>query len=252
MKNTAINAAYQAGNVLQKYYTKKLTVSTKANPFDLVTQADVEAERAIVNAIKAKFPDHAFWTEESGQSGASDYVWLIDPLDGTTNFVHHYPMFSVTVSLLYQRAVILSVIYDPIHNELFVAEKGAGASLNNNPIHVSNVKTITGALVATGFASARGPLLKRNLAYFQKVLPVTQGIRRSGSAALNMAHVACGRLDGYWVLRLAPWDWVGGALLVEEAGGRVSDISGSPWNLETKEILVANPAIHQVLRDMLE
>ncbi len=254
MKSTAIAAAHAAGDVLRKYYTQHLDIKTKSNPFDLVTQADLQADHAATALIAEKFPDHAFWTEETGHNGSnSAYTWLLDPLDGTTNFVHRVPHFAVALALLHNRQPILAVTFDPIRDELFFAEKGRGCTLNDAPITVSAVEKPSGALVATGFAPLRdyGDAGKENLQRIHTMLNETHGVRDSGSAALNMAYVAAGRLDVYWTLRLSPWDWVGGALMVEEAGGKVSDFDGSPWSVDTVSVLVSNGSLHAAAHRLL-
>lgn len=247
MKTTAIEAARTAGEVLQKYYTQQLDVKTKSNPFDLVTQADLEADHAATALIAQQFPDHAFWTEETGHNGSdSPYTWLLDPLDGTTNFVHRIPHFAVALAVLHHRQPILAVTFDPVRDELFVAEKGHGCTLNGKPVTVSAVTAPGDALTATGFAPLRdyGSEGEKNLRRIHTMLNATHGVRDSGSAALNMAYVAAGRLDVYWTLRLSPWDWVGGALMVEEAGGTVTAFDGSPWTVDTVGVLVTNGALH--------
>ncbi len=254
MKSTAIAAALAAGEVLKKYYTQSLNIKTKSNPFDFVTQADIEADQVATSLIAEKFPDHAFWTEETGHNGSnSAYTWLLDPLDGTTNFVHRVPHFAVALAVLHHRQPILAVTFDPIRDELFLAEKGKGCTLNGTPVTVSAAEKLGNALVATGFAPLRnyGSEGEKNLRRIQAMLNETHGVRDSGSAALNMAYVAAGRLDIYWTLRLSPWDWVGGALMVEEAGGKVSAFDGSPWTTDTVGVLVSNGTLHTAAHRLL-
>lgn len=252
MKNAAIRAAHIAGDILKKYYIEgHLTIKTKSNPFDLVTQADLEADHAIIETLSAQFPSHTFWTEETGKHGEAEYTWLIDPLDGTTNFVHRYPHFAVAIALLHHNEPILAVTYNPIADELFLAEKGKGVTLNGTPITVSNSDSLSTALLTVGFGSARSHFMKRQLALFHKVLPLAQSMRSTGSAALNMAYIACGRLDGYWAIGLSPWDWAGGALIVNEAGGLVSRIAGTSASIDAPDILVGNVAIHKALGEVL-
>ncbi len=254
MKSTAIAAALAAGEVLRKYYTQPLDIKTKSNPFDFVTQADLEADQAATALIAEKFPDHAFWTEETGHNGSnSPYTWLLDPLDGTTNFVHRVPHFAVALAVLHHRQPILAITFDPVRDELFLAERGKGCTLNGAPITVSAAKTPAEALVATGFAPLRnyGTAGEENLRRIHTMLNETHGVRDSGSAALNMAYVAAGRLDIYWTLRLSPWDWVGGALMVEEAGGKVSDFDGSAWTVETVGVLATNGTLHKAAYRLL-
>ncbi len=253
MKESAIRAAHLAGDILKKYYIEgHLSIKTKSNPFDLVTQADTEADQAIVDFLSAKFPTHTFWTEESGKHGEAEYTWLIDPLDGTTNFVHRYPHFAVAIALLHHGEAILAVTYNPLCDELFVAEKGEGATLNGMPISVSDTTEMSKALLTVGFASARNHALERQLALFHRVVPLVRSMRSSGSAALNMTYIACGRLDGYWAIGLSPWDWVGGALMVTEAGGKISRIDGTPAEMDSPNLLVGNVPIHNALGKVLQ
>jgi len=252
MKESAIRAAHIAGEILKKYYVEgHLSIKTKSNPFDLVTQADIEADQAIVETLSAEFPTHTFWTEESGKHGEAEYMWLIDPLDGTTNFVHRYPHFAVAIALLHHNEPILAVTYNPLCDELFAAEKGKGATLNGNPISVSDTAEMSKSLLTVGFASARNHALERQLALFRRVVPLVRSMRSSGSAALNMTYIACGRLDGYWAIGLSPWDWVGGALMVTEAGGKISRIDGTPTGINSPDILVGNVAIHGALGEVI-
>lgn len=252
MKTIATEAARIAGDILRHYFTRPLNVQTKSNAFDLVTQADFEADAAITNFIAQKCPGHAFWTEENGESSpGAEYIWLVDPLDGTTNFVHRYPHFCVAIALLHHQKPVLAVTFDPVRDELFLAEKGGGATLNGVPISVSTTASFTGALLASGFAPLRNDESASNLARVRTAIQKTHGFRDSGSAALNMAYVAAGRLDGYWALRLSPWDWVGGALIVEEAGGTVSALPNGDWSVSSVGMLASNGALHSALLEML-
>ncbi len=253
MRTIATEAAHIAGEILRHYFTRPLNVQTKSNAFDLVTQADFEADAAITEFIAQKCPGHAFWTEESGESNPrAEYIWLVDPLDGTTNFVHRYPHFCVAIALLHHQKPVLAVTFDPVRDELFLAEKGRGATLNGAPMSVSATDSFTGALLASGFAPLRDTENDKNLARVRNAIQKTHGFRDSGSAALNIAYVAAGRLDGYWALRLNPWDWVGGALMVEEAGGSVSDLSGEDWSVASVGMLASNRALHAALLEILE
>jgi myo-inositol-1(or 4)-monophosphatase len=251
MKQFTITLARQAGEVLKTYYRRQLRIKTKSNQNDLVTQADVESEQLILAAIQEHYPNHAVLAEESGGSGQSDYIWVIDPLDGTTNFAHHHPHFSISICLTHQYDPVLAVVFDPLRDELFVAEKGRGATLNGQPIAVASASTLAQALLATGFPNNRTGS-QNNLPEFARILLQIQGVRRSGSAALDLAYVACGRLDGYWELSLNPWDWMGGILLVHEAGGIVTTTAGTPMTLETPSIVAGNPAIQARLIDLLQ
>ncbi|MBF0288701.1 MAG: inositol monophosphatase [SAR324 cluster bacterium] len=251
MLSFAIGVAHQAGRLLKQYYTSDLDIRTKSTDRDLVTQADLDAEKIIISAIKETFPTHAILAEEKGQIGHADYLWLIDPLDGTTNFAHGHPVFCTSIGLAYQGEMCVAVILDPIRNELFAAEKGKGASLNEKPIMVSDTKTLNNAVVATGFPYDRATNPHNNLKEFGQIMPLVQGIRRCGSAALDMAYVASGRLDGYWEYHIKPWDVGAGALMVKEAGGRVTSIDNSPWRLDSSALVAGNPNIHhQILENI--
>ncbi len=248
----AIDIALQAGALLNRYFNETLIIKQKSSERDLVTQADIASEKLIVTAIREAFPSHAILAEEQGQIGASEYIWLVDPLDGTTNFTHRYPVFSVVLALYHQGKILLAVTYDPIRNELFTAEKGRGSWLNDAPISVANNVTLQAAIVATGFPYDRATNPKNNMAEFCRVMPRVQGIRRGGSAALDMAYVACGRLDGYWEFHLNAWDFAGGVLLVEEAGGVVTNCDGTPWHLESRSVIAGNALIHNALAAMIK
>ena len=252
MKNFAVETAQQAGEILKKYYHQELEINTKSSDIDLVTQADIESEKFIISAIHKQFPGHAILAEETGQSGKSEYLWIVDPLDGTTNFAHKHPMFAVTISLVRHEEVMLGVTYDPLRDELFVAEKGKGATLNGQPISVSQIKEIHKALVATGFPYKRHIEPPPNIPELTRVMPNVQGIRRGGSAALDVAYVACGRLDGYWESSLHLWDWIGGVLMVKEAGGIVTQMDGITWSMKSTTLVVGNPFIQPTLLKMVQ
>ncbi len=251
MLKTAIKAARDAGQVLTRYYTSKLTIKTKSTDRDLVTEADIEAERVILSVIAASFPDHAIVAEESGSTGHSAYTWLVDPLDGTNNFAHGHPVFCVALALLHLDKVVLSVIFDPLRDELFTAEKGQGAFLNGESIRVSDCQDLTASIIATGFPYDRATNPQNNLAEFNRMMPLVQGVRRCGSAALDMAYVACGRIDGYWEHHLNPWDYLGGALMVTEAGGTVSNMQGEACTLETRSVVAGTPRIYTQILDII-
>ncbi len=251
----ATHTARRAGEVLRRYYTPRpgveqgLTPDTKSTDIDLVTQADLESEQLILDAIRTAFPDHAILSEESGESdagetGEAEYRWLVDPLDGTTNFAHGLPVFAVAIALEREGQPVLAVTYDPLRDELFAAQAGQGATLDGQPIRVSTTPTLRHSLVATGFAYIRATTDLNNLAEFNRVMPRVQGIRRLGSASLDLAYLACGRIDGYWEYHLSPWDWAGGALLIREAGGSVTDIHGRPWQVGDNSLVASNGLIH--------
>ena len=245
-REIASAAARAAGRIiLDKLHTVH-RVAHKGK-VDLVTEADLQAEKLILDAVQGAFPLHRVVGEESGiGEQQSDYIWYVDPLDGTTNFAHGYPHYSVSIALQYRRRTILGVVFDPGRDELFSAERGAGAFLNGKRLTVSSVREPEAALLATGFPY---DLEQRPhvLALLGRLLTRIQGIRRDGSAALNLAYVAAGRLDGYWELSLHPWDCAAGALMVEEAGGRVSGWGGKTFDIQRPEVLAGNPVIHSFL-----
>lgn len=245
----ATEAALAAGAVLQSYYGNLETIEEKGRPGDLLTAADKAAETVILEILNRHFPDHAILAEESGQLGEqqSEYLWAIDPLDGTTNFAHQYPFFSSSIGLLIEGIPQVGAIFDPFHNELFRAAKGLGATRNRRPIRVSQTAELSKSLLVTGFAYDRRQTNDNNYAEFCHLTHLTQGVRRSGSASLDLAHVACGRLDGYWERGLSPWDITSGIVLVEEAGGKVTAYDGSPVQIKSGRILATNGLIHHSL-----
>ena len=242
----AIRAARAGGRVLRRKFGRIGRVWSKGGR-DLVTEADREAERAILAVLQRAFPAHCFRAEESGLVGAptsAEYQWLIDPLDGTTNYHHGYPAFAVSLACARKGQLFLGVVYDPIAGELFCAEKGRGAYLNGRSIHTSGVLDLGQALLATGFPYDIKSDNRYNFDHFLNFECRVQAIRRIGPAALNLAYVACGRFDGYWESKLYPWDMAGGAVLVAEAGGLVSDFRGRPFDPDGGRIVAGNPAIH--------
>jgi len=245
----ATEAALSAGAVLQSYFGNLETIEEKGRPGDLLTAADKAAEAVILEILHRHFPDHAILAEESGQIGGQEnkYLWAIDPLDGTTNFAHQYPFFSSSIGLLIEGIPQVGAIFDPFHNELFRAAKGLGATRNRRPIRVSQTQELSKSLLVTGFAYDRRQTKDNNYAEFCHLTHLTQGVRRSGSASLDLAHVACGRLDGYWERGLSPWDITAGIVLVEEAGGKVTAYNGSPLEIKSGRILATNGVIHHSL-----
>jgi myo-inositol-1(or 4)-monophosphatase len=223
----ARNAALKGGRILRENIHGLREITYKGD-INLVTEMDMRSERTIVEMLHVAFPDHGIVAEEETRlSNASGYTWIIDPLDGTTNYAHGYPCFSVSIALKHEEDVILGVVYDPMRDELFVAQKGLGAYLNGKQIKVSAVDTLIKSLLATGFPYDRKVSGKNNLNYFYDLLMASQEVRRDGSAALDLCYVATGRLDGFWELKLKPWDVAAGSLVVNEAGGVVSDLSGT-------------------------
>ena len=258
----AISTARQAGEVLCSFYERSYKVSTKSSDIDLVTEADLASERLIVGAIRERFPGHAILSEE-GFGGFKDRwdgqysaplgsLWLVDPLDGTVSYAHGYPFWGVTLALAQDGKVILGVVHDPLRDQMYWAELGGGAWRDGKPICVSAVGNLRQALVATGFAYGRATLVEDNLHEFAAVVPRVQGVRRAGAAVLDLAYVADGRLDGYWEMYLQPWDWAAGKLLVEEAGGIVSDLRGQPWSLASEHIVATNGHLQRELLDTLQ
>ena len=248
MRDFAIALARQAGQVLLRYFHQPLETQHKSSEIDLLTQADLASERLIVQAIRQQYPQHRILAEEgSAQKQPADYLWLVDPLDGTTNYAHGYPVFSVNLALQHAGHTVLAVTYDPLRDELFCAEPGQGTTLNDRPIHVSRTDRLICSLLATGFPYDRATRPDNNLPHFGRVTPRVQGVRRGGSAALDLAYVAAGRLDGYWEFHLNPWDWAAGDLLVREAGGTVTDVHGQPWAVGQGSIVATNGLIHRQL-----
>jgi len=238
--------------VLLRYFTKKFRVDYKGE-VNLVTEADRRAEAVIVSTLHRHFPDHQVLAEESGEGTrrASPYKWIIDPLDGTTNFAHTFPMFCISIALETRGVVVLGVVYDPLREEIFLAEKGRGATLNGRPIRVSQTEKLNGSLLVTGFAYDVREDLKNNLDHFGNFSLRAQGVRRTGSAALDLCYVACGRLDGFWEMKLAPWDTAAGFLIATEAGATVTDFKGQPYTIYLKEIVASNGRIHREMVEVL-
>ncbi len=251
----ATEAALAAGEVLQGYLGNvEDAISQKGRPGDLVTVADKASEAVILEILQRHLSDHAILAEESGKLGNPDskYLWTIDPLDGTTNYAHQYPFFAVSIGLLIAGVPEVGVIFDPVHQELFRAARSLGATKNRRPIQVSPTVQLEDSLLVTGFAYDRRETLDNNYAEFCHLTHLTQGVRRSGSAALDLAHVACGRLDGYWERGISPWDIAAGVIILEEAGGKVTAYDGSPLIIESGRILATNGKIHHVLSQELE
>lgn len=240
---SAMEIAREAGALLANYLERRVGFELKGD-FDIVTEADRASEQLIVNRLQNLFPTHGIVAEEGGGGeGTSDYRWYVDPLDGTTNFAHGFPMFNVTLALEKAGEMVCGVVFDPLRQEMFAAEKGGGAFLNNHRIHVSKVATLAESLIATGFPSRRRHL-NINVHFYHQLAMATHGVRRGGSAALDLAYVACGRLEGFWEFSLNPWDMAAGVLLVTEAGGKVSDMKGGPMKLRGAHLLTDNGLVH--------
>lgn len=250
----ATEAALTGGAVLQEYWGNLETIDEKGRPGDLVTEADKAAETAILKVLQRHLPDHAILAEESGQLGSldSEYLWAIDPLDGTTNYAHQYPVAAVSIGLLVRGVPQVGVVFDPFRQELFRAAKSLGATRNRRPIHVSNTAELEKSLLVTGFAYDRRQTTDNNYAEFCYLTHLTQGVRRSGSAALDLVSVACGRLDGYWERGLSPWDIAAGIVIIEEAGGQVTAYDGGPFDIRSGRILATNGYLHPSLSAALQ
>ncbi|HSV43368.1 MAG TPA: inositol monophosphatase family protein [Candidatus Bathyarchaeia archaeon] len=252
-KKEAIEAARAAGNIHQDHYIRGTRGRAKTASYDLVTEADLESERVIVDVLRRKFPDHNFMSEEQfSQKTASEYTWIIDPLDGTNNFACGIPFFCSSIALVKDGEPILGVVYDVMHDELFVAEKGQGAFLNDKKISVSNALSLPEAMLITGFYYDRGQGMVDTLGNMRKFFEQkVMGIRRFGAAALDLCYVACGRAGGFWEFQLNPWDFAAGMLLVEEAGGKVTGKQGNPVPLEKTYIVASNGHIHAAMLEVL-
>lgn len=248
-REVALAAAKAAAQVLRRGFGQTQQISYKG-PVDLVTERDRQSERRISGIIRSAFPEHAILGEEAGRSGESPCRWVVDPLDGTTNYAHGYPMFAVSIAYEEHGQLRVGVIIDPIRRETFVAERGQGVTLNGKPIRVSETATLITSLLETGFPYRR-ERLPVALRQFDRLAYQTQGLRRSGSAALGLAYVAAGRLDGFWEATLSPWDMAAGALMIEEAGGVVTQTDGAPFQIDSTNIAAANPAIHPALVEQL-
>jgi myo-inositol-1(or 4)-monophosphatase len=251
IKRVGIAAAYKGGGVLLAHYGKHPKVFKKG-VIDLVTEADTGSESIIIDTIRNVFNDHAILAEESGLiKGNGDFQWIIDPLDGTTNFAHQLGLFSISIAFAVKGKTVFGLVFNPITRELFTAEKGNGAMLNSRPISVSQSKTVSDSFLVTGFPynlrEHFDPLIMR----FSKCLKASQGVRRLGSAAIDLCFLACGRFDGFWEQNLKPWDTAAGALIAREAGAIVTDFSNKPFTIEKTEILASNGKIHKEMISLL-
>ena len=247
----AVEAARKAGGILKENIHGSREITYKGD-INLVTEMDTRSERAVVGTLRASFPEHGIIAEEETTiRNGSGYTWIVDPLDGTTNYAHGYPCFSVSIALEHEGDVITGVVYDPMRNELFTAQKGQGAYLNGKRIKVSTVDALIKSLLATGFPYDRKVSEKNNLDYFHDLLMASQEVRRDGSAALDLCSVAAGRFDGFWELKLKPWDVAAGSLIVREAGGRVTDLSDNTFDIFGDEVLASNGIIHGRMAEVL-
>jgi len=251
MLSVAREAALEAGKMLLSHLRSDFQVSKKGR-INLVTAMDLKAEKIIVDRIRLDFPDHEILAEEGGrQPGSGPCRWIVDPLDGTTNYAHGYRCFSVSIAVEWEGQLSLGVVYDPVTEELFVARKGEGATLNGQPIQVSDENQLIDSLLCTGF-SYQQPEIEKNLALFNRIIFHSQALRRDGSAALDLCYVACGRFDGFWELGLNCWDIAAGRLMVVEAGGGVTAFDGSSCTIYDPELLASNGKIHSKLMELLK
>ena len=252
MLNIAVKAARRAGAIINRAAQDldALTVSTKRHN-DFVTEVDQAAEQAVIQVLLKAFPDHAILAEESGAQGKSDYVWIIDPLDGTTNFIHGFPQYCVSIGLRHKGTLTQAVIYDPGRNELFTATRGHGAYLNDRRMRVSKRAQLDDALIGTGYPFREMAHIDAYLPALRKIMGQTAGVRRAGAAALDLAYVAAGRLDGFWEMGLAPWDMAAGCLLILEAGGLVSDFNGDGNYLDSGNVVTGTPKVFAPLLQII-
>ncbi len=251
----AISAAREAGKILLENLEKQKNVSQKENKnYNLITDIDLESEEKIISIIKQNFPEHKILSEETEKSEIGEgYIWIIDPLDGTNNYTHTFPVFSISIALYKNNEPVLGVIFDPLRNELFHAEKGKGSFLNNKSIKVTEVSNVKDSLIATGFYYDRGEIMRKTLEHMEKFLEMgALDIRRTGSAALDLCYVACGRLDAYWEQKLGKWDFAAGALIVMEAGGHVTGTFGQPFDLAHENVLATNGKNHFKILEVLK
>jgi len=249
----ASEAASAGGAVLQHYWGNLSNIQSKGRPGDLVTEADKAAEKEVLAVLRLHVPDHAILAEESGSIGTQTdgLLWAVDPLDGTTNYTHQYPFCGCSVGLLIDGHPAVGAIFDPFHKHLFRAAKGLGATCNRQPISVSDTESLADSLLVTGFAYDRRETIDNNYAEFCHLTHLTRGVRRGGAASIDLAYVACGRLDGYWERGLSPWDLAAGVVLVEEAGGQVSAYDQRPFNVKSGRILATNGKIQTELSEQL-
>jgi myo-inositol-1(or 4)-monophosphatase len=251
-KKVGIAAAYKGQRVHLSHYGRGKSKVEKKGVIDLVTEADTESEKIILGTIKNTFPDHSVLAEESGlNKGKTDYKWIVDPLDGTTNFAHQLGLFSISIAFALGDDTVIGIVLNPVTGELFTAAKGKGAELNGRPIKVSNAQKVSESFLVTGFPydliDCFNPLMTR----FSKCLKASQGVRRLGSASIDLCFVACGRFDGFWEQNLKPWDTAAGELIAREAGATITDFSNKPFNIYKKEILATNGNVHEEMLSLL-
>lgn len=253
MLNIAVKAARRAGGIINRAARNLDIIAVKEKAAkDFVSEVDRDAEQAIIRTLREAYPGHSILAEESGASGSSDYQWIIDPLDGTTNFIHGFPQYAVAIALAHKGVVTQAVIYDPGRNDLFTATRGRGAFLNDQRMRVSKRANLQAALLGTGFPFRSLDHLDAYLAILRDMMKNSAGVRRAGSAALDLAYVAAGRLDGFWEFGLSPWDIAAGALLIAESGGLIGGLRGDQDHLQTGHVVAGNPKIFVELLKAIE
>ena len=247
----AVRISRLAGELLKNHLLTDFSVKHKGE-VDLVTEMDRSAQDLIEREILLKYPDHGILAEEDlVLNGTSGFLWIVDPLDGTTNYAHRFPMFSVSIAVVFDHEILCGVVYNPVSDEMFKAVAGEGASLNTMPLRVSNTRQLTESLLGTGFPYNIRETAQTILGHFRRFLITAQDIRRCGSAALDLCFVACGRFDGFWEMDLKPWDVAAGALIVREAGGMVTNFSGNDLGMDTSQVLASNGIIHEQMMEIL-
>jgi myo-inositol-1(or 4)-monophosphatase len=253
MLTIAVRAARRAGSIINRASLNGSSLNVRSKRVnDFVTQVDQAAEEAIIEIVRKAHPDHGFLAEESGKTtGAAEYLWIIDPLDGTTNFIHGFPQYCVSIAVEHRGALAHGVVYDPVKNELFTASKGRGAFLNDRRIRVSKCTRLKESLVGTGFPFKELSRLDLYTRQLRNLIQGSAGVRRAGAAALDLAYVACGRLDAFWEMGLSPWDMAAGALLIQEAGGLVGDFSGEARYMQSGDMSAATPKVFPQLLEAL-
>jgi len=251
-KQVAVTAAEKGARILESRFGTILRIRKKVAQ-EIVTEADTESEKEIIAVIRSNFPEHGILSEECGlTTGSSEYRWIIDPLDGTVNFAHRVPIFCISIALSFRDAIVLGIVFNPLSGELFSAVSGQGAQLNGLPIQVSSIASVSESLLATGFPYNVNEIFDPIITRYGNCLKTAQGIRRLGSAALDLCYVACGRFEGYWEQNLKAWDTAAGALIAAEAGGQVTTFSRQPYAVDQIEILATNGRIHQEMIELMK
>jgi myo-inositol-1(or 4)-monophosphatase len=252
--NIGVRAARRAGDLIVRHINQldAIKVDSKGRN-DFVSEVDRMAEQDIIRTVQRSYPDHAFLAEESGASGDAEYVWIIDPLDGTTNFLHGFPVFCVSIAVMHRGRLEHGVIFDPLRNELFTTSRGAGATVDGRKMRVSDTRLMEKSLIGTGYPYRQDPAgLDAYLGMLKDAMLATSGVRRPGAAALDLAYVAAGRLDGFWEIGLNIWDVAAGALMIQECGGIITDLAGGEGWQQSGNVLAGNPKIHEALQKLIE